>query len=315
MRREKTTEILRHDFTVKELADKAQTLAQACQRKQAAVEEKKAATSQYAERISTEDALIGKTSRELNQGWETRPIDCKIIYNLPNTGIKSIYRIDTEELVKTASMTNDELQDTLFQDPKGAPDPEKVTEENIRNFFGMTPQVPGDSAPTEVHGWKNGDWIVVAASEEFAQKWMEDKGHAEGLEPKWTWADPDTTVIKGLESFFGTDVIPLRRAIAHMEKEGIAFPMLLQIPAGYMEKLRAGKDPQKPDEPSDAPAGDDPTKSPGKGKGGRGKGKGKPTEPSQPTVEPPATDQPTDAGLDNKEPEDKGDGDSLEPTD
>jgi hypothetical protein len=255
MRRETRQELLRHNFTPEEMAEKAQVVAQSYQRLAGAKEEKAAAASQYAERIKSEEALLGKTTREMSQGWETRPVDCKIAYNVPNTGIKTIYRGDTEEILKTESMSQDELQERLFEDPQLVLDPEKAIENNIRSFFGMSAKAPESTDPLEVQGWKQGEWIVCAASAEFAHLWMEEKGHAKDLElAKWEWCDPDTTIIKGLESFFGTDVIPLRRAIAHMAHEGIAFPMLLQIPADYLESLKGGKDPdaQEPqDEPKD----------------------------------------------------------------
>lgn len=259
MRREKTTEILRHNFTQREINEKANTLAQACQRLTAAEEEKKAAASQYTERITTEKALIGKTSREMNQGWETRPVDCKIIYNMPNTGIKSIYRIDTEELVKTASMDQDELQDTLFEDPKLAEDPKDVTERNIRNFFGMKPAVPTTEDPLEIQAWKSGEWVVAAASAEFAQQWMEHR-NLPCTEP-FEWADTDTTIIPGPEEFYGRTSLPARAAIVYLQEQEVAFPMLLKIPEDYLKTLHEGKDPQKPAEPetpTDVPTSEEP---------------------------------------------------------
>lgn len=254
MRRSKTTELLKHTFSATELADRSQILAQSFQRLSAAREEKAAAAAQFSERIKTEEALLGKTSRELTQGWEMRQIDCKIFYNTPNAGMKQYQRSDTEEIVKTLSMDQDEMQSTLFEEPVG-PNHAEITENNIRNFFGMKPADPSAPSPSEDPvGWKNGEWIVVATTAESALQWMQEKGH-KGMEEGWELADMDTTIIKGLESFFGTDVIPLRRAIVHMQKEGISFPMLLQIPEGYLQRLVAGKDPDKtePEPPAETP--------------------------------------------------------------
>jgi hypothetical protein len=320
MRREKTTEILRHDFTAAELAEKSQILAHSFQRLAAAKEEKAAAAAQFSERIKTEEALLGKTSREMMQGWETRSIICLIRYNTPNTGIKSYVRQDTEEIIKTLSMDQDELQETLFVDPAESEDPDKAVEDNVRSFFGLAAKAPSDVKAGEVSAWKQGDWIVVAASAEFAQQWMELKGHAEGLEQsKWAWCDPDTTIIKGLESFFGTSLIPVRRAIVHMENEGIAFPMLLQIPEDYMKKLHEGKDPAKAEPEAPAPAAEDkPAKKPRAPR----KPKAPKGEAPAPSVEPSAPDQENTEGfgVDLGEDEDDDDDDdekdedgSLEP--
>jgi hypothetical protein len=320
MRRETRHELLRHNFTPEEMAEKAQVVAQSYQRLAGAKKEKAAAASQYAERIKSEEALLGKTTREMSQGWETRPITCKIIYNLPNTGIKTIMRADTGDIVKTESMGQDELQETLFVDPAESEDPDKAVEDNVRSFFGLSAKAPSDVKAGEVSAWKQGDWIVVAASAEFAQQWMELKGHAEGLEQsKWAWCDPDTTIIKGLESFFGTYLIPVRRAIVHMENEGIAFPMLLQIPEDYMKKLHEGKDPAKAEPEAPAPEAEDkPAKKPRAPR----KPKAPKGEAPAPSVEPSAPDQENTEGfgVDLGEDEDDDDDDdekdedgSLEP--
>lgn len=322
MRPEKTTELLKHVFSEKEMAEKAQVLAQSYQRLAGAKEEKAAATATFGERIKREEQVLGSTSREMAQGWEMRQIPCKIRYNTPNTGIKSIIRIDTEEVVKTLSMDNDELQDTLFQDPNASDNPEKAIESNIRNFFGMTPtdeNNPPPDDPLEIQAWQAGSWVVAAASAEFAAMWMEGKGHKHDEEFKWL--DPET-VLQVPASFYGADSMTARQAIAFLEGEEIGFPMLLQIPAGYLEELHKGKNPAETttEEPAgDAGSAQDEAKPAADGKTSTGKPR-KPRGPRKPKETPPETPataetaETTDEGDEEDEDEEDGAGeDNLEP--
>ena len=139
IRKETTQEMLRYTFTEDELKGKSRCLAHAIQTKTSIEEEKKSAMAQFKERIDGENALIGKLSRDINNGWEMRGIDCAIAYNTPNTGFKTITRNDTKEVVKEIAMTQDELQETLFE---AAPDQVAESEANVASFFGTGSDTP-----------------------------------------------------------------------------------------------------------------------------------------------------------------------------
>lgn len=147
IRKETTQEMLRYVFTEDELKDRSRKLAHAVQTKTAIEEEKKSAMAQFKERIDGEKALIGKLSRDINNGWEMRSIDCAIAYNVPNTGFKTITRSDTKEVVKEVQMTQDELQEKLFEEPA---DPAADSEAAVASFFGTGSDTPVVVAPEDV---------------------------------------------------------------------------------------------------------------------------------------------------------------------
>lgn len=256
MRRQITTEMLRHDFTPQEMQEKSLLFAQAFERLTAAEEQKKHAVSQFAERITQEKAALGSFSRAINAGWEMRNIELRISYNDPNTGFKTYYRQDNNALVKSLAMTPDEMQETLFVEPE-PDDPSKALEENIRQFFGLKAGTIDDGEPFDVAGYTTADgWLVVAASPEFAQKYIEDKGYEVAALPEY--ADPDTTIISGdVAKVFGSPTVTLCQAIDYATSEGFHFPLLLAAPEQFMEALKAGKDPDKEvaeEKPAEAPA-------------------------------------------------------------
>lgn len=112
-RPDEVKELLRCMFSPEELAEKSRELAGSIQRQITAKEEKVAVMADFKERIDREGALVGKLSRDINNGWEVREVVVDVYYNSPNIGMKEFVRRDTSELVRNASMTNTELQSTL----------------------------------------------------------------------------------------------------------------------------------------------------------------------------------------------------------
>lgn len=112
-RPDEVKELLRCAFTEEELTHKSRELAASVQKQVTAKEEKVAVMADFKERIDREGALVGKLSREINNGWEMREVVVDIFYNRPNIGMKEFVRQDTSECVRTVAMTYTELQDTL----------------------------------------------------------------------------------------------------------------------------------------------------------------------------------------------------------
>lgn len=69
----------------------------------------------------------------IKNGAESKQVECRIVYDDPEAGVKSIYRTDTDEHVESMEMTGAELQGELSIDEKGKLSlPEKIdpTEEH-----------------------------------------------------------------------------------------------------------------------------------------------------------------------------------------
>lgn len=110
-------EFLKYTFSEIELRDFSRTMARECEMVAGVKEEKKAVMAQFAERIAASEAMIGKLSRFINNGYEHRYVECWVEMHTPAQGSKTIRRMDTGEVVKTVAMTTDELQESFpFQD-------------------------------------------------------------------------------------------------------------------------------------------------------------------------------------------------------
>lgn len=103
-------EFLKHDFTQDEILEKGTELARINAEKNGIENEKKAVTSSFKAKIDAKDAEIQELSNHINNGFEHRYVQCRVQYNDPNTGYKTIVRLDTGEIVRKESMTAEELQ-------------------------------------------------------------------------------------------------------------------------------------------------------------------------------------------------------------
>ena len=112
-RSEKCSEYLKYIFTEEEMAENAQTLARktrslqefALKKKQLAADLKK-----EEEALNSETATL---ARYVGDGYDFRMIDCSISYDLPKVGVKTIFRMDTGEVVRTERMADSEMQREL----------------------------------------------------------------------------------------------------------------------------------------------------------------------------------------------------------
>lgn len=104
---------LRHTFPQPERVRLAEDLAhemiQLYQLEQEFAKLKAAHAAKVAEREST----IRDLSRKLCEGWEYRDVKCKVLWNDPEDGKKSIVRLDTGEVVAVEDMSFEERQGVL----------------------------------------------------------------------------------------------------------------------------------------------------------------------------------------------------------
>jgi hypothetical protein len=109
----------------------AEALARSLQDRETLEEEKKQQAHEFAERMDGMNKSIKKAFITLQNGYEYRWISCKVLYNDPKAGEKTLVRIDTGEVVRVEDMSFAECQETLpLAKPESdapAPDPEKVS--------------------------------------------------------------------------------------------------------------------------------------------------------------------------------------------
>lgn len=117
----KTREFLRHNFTEEEITQKGRKLAILSAEKISIENDKKAAMSNFKAKIDGKVAEIELLLNDINNGFGQVYVECEVRPHDPNTGMKSIYRLDTNELVRKESMSSDELQTelALFDAPVG----------------------------------------------------------------------------------------------------------------------------------------------------------------------------------------------------
>ena len=129
---------LRHEFTQDEKNKMASELAAAYNTQQKINEEKKSSAAQYKERETSLDLIIGSISRNYQNGFETRNVKCRLVWDEPNVGEVSYY--DPEgKLVKTRAMNDSERQmDLGLEPPKDEAEEQRSIErshQNIKNFI------------------------------------------------------------------------------------------------------------------------------------------------------------------------------------
>lgn len=78
--------------------------------------------AQFKSDIEAKTKAIGDFSRRINNGYEHRNIDCQIRFNDPESGMKTLMRMDTGEIVRITKMSEAEKQEELpFKDDQPEP--------------------------------------------------------------------------------------------------------------------------------------------------------------------------------------------------
>ncbi len=109
----KVSEHLKYQFSAEETRENAKRLA----RKNQELAELELKKKQLAADIKAEtdagNAEAAKLARWVNDEYDFRMVECEIIYDSPLAGEKTVYRLDTGEVVKTVKMTAEECQQSL----------------------------------------------------------------------------------------------------------------------------------------------------------------------------------------------------------
>lgn len=104
---------LKYTFTPEEITEKSKLLAHECRLLAEAEDEKKEVASQIKARIDTHSATISRLASDVNNGYEYRNVDVRLVQNTPVQGKKTIVRADSGEAIAVEAMTAEELQLTL----------------------------------------------------------------------------------------------------------------------------------------------------------------------------------------------------------
>jgi hypothetical protein len=112
-----TKEFVKYQFTHDEIHAMGADLARVATEHRNIDNERKAIASEFKAKLDGKSAEIEMISSHINSGFQHKYVDCKCVYNDPQPGFKTTYRHDSGEIVKTESMSPDELQVVIpFED-------------------------------------------------------------------------------------------------------------------------------------------------------------------------------------------------------
>lgn len=103
-------ELLRVEFSQDEIKDFGAALARASIEIQDLTNQKKAMSSEFKAKIDAKTAEIESISTKITTGHEYKMVECEEKHNDPNTGMKTIRRKDTGEIVAKKAMKIEEMQ-------------------------------------------------------------------------------------------------------------------------------------------------------------------------------------------------------------
>jgi phosphopantetheine adenylyltransferase len=107
-------ELCRYQFTSAELRTLGDQLARETQQAIEIREERATVVAEFAAQLKGSEKRIAGLANKLNAGYEMREMECIVLYDKPERGMKTIVRVDTGEEVRTAVMTDAETQGNLF---------------------------------------------------------------------------------------------------------------------------------------------------------------------------------------------------------
>jgi hypothetical protein len=113
MQDKSVTKQLKYDFTAIEAFENAQQLARKNQALvEAQLKRKHVASNMKADEESI-NAEIQRYARYVNDGFDFRDTECRVVLNSPHLGLKRIIRVDTGEIVEECRMEEHEKQERL----------------------------------------------------------------------------------------------------------------------------------------------------------------------------------------------------------
>lgn len=109
----KDVQMLRCEFTVEEINEKAKQLANENRNYTEIENDKKSVTADFGARLAESKAKIDRLANNINSGYELRRVNVEIRMHDPAEGKKTVIRTDTNAVVEILNMSEDELQEEL----------------------------------------------------------------------------------------------------------------------------------------------------------------------------------------------------------
>lgn len=108
-------------LTEEEYQSKSKELSRLIREKAAHEDQRRASAQYYKELIDNTQKDIEDILPVVESGEEERPVHCRIEFNMPEKGLKTITRLDTGEKLETCDMTDEEAADMFYnaEDPEG----------------------------------------------------------------------------------------------------------------------------------------------------------------------------------------------------
>ena len=108
-------------LTEEEYQNKSKELSRLIREKAAHEEQKRTFAQYYKELIDKTQKYIEDILPVVESGEEERPVHCRIEFNVPENGLKTVIRLDTGEMIETCDMTDEEAADMFYNavDPEG----------------------------------------------------------------------------------------------------------------------------------------------------------------------------------------------------
>jgi hypothetical protein len=141
-RPELRTENLRCDLSPNEKQDLSEKLVRMLLETEEAEESRSEFMTDWKARMESLTKLVKRYTNMLAKGYEYRDIDCRVMYNTPHSGWKTLFRPDTGEVVREEQMTDDERQENLPLE-----NAVNIAPEIADGFQLAPPDAPTESAP------------------------------------------------------------------------------------------------------------------------------------------------------------------------
>lgn len=110
----KKTELrLRVNYTRDEIVELAKKLAETVDEQARAEDEKKAVNGQMKAKVDGITARMGEITGKITSGFEYRLTACEVRYDDPKQGLKTVIRLDNQDVVSCEPMSLSELQSEL----------------------------------------------------------------------------------------------------------------------------------------------------------------------------------------------------------
>jgi hypothetical protein len=113
----KLKESIKHTFNNEELLDMSKSCARTHQELDALNGEKDRVVADFKAQIQSKENSINDYSRRISNGYEYRMVECELHYHDPSKGMKTLFRVDTGDEVRSTKMEAHEMQDVLFEEP------------------------------------------------------------------------------------------------------------------------------------------------------------------------------------------------------